>query len=550
MRACSATLVVSRRPAVGTVSTSVVGANRASVTGRWHSEHHAADPGTLAPHSQVVVTRGPSTSVRVLLRGKARTCPGSRCHDGAVLLTLTSTAPDATSLGFLLHKHPDRVQSFRQAVGTAHVFYPEADDERCTAALLLEVDPVALVRGRRPGDAGALSQYVNDRPYAASSMLAVALGSVFRTALKGRCTARPELAEQPLPLTVRVPSLPARGGPDAVRRAFEPLGWAVEVAQPDLDPQVPRWGPARHLDVTLTGTLTVAAALSHLYVLLPALDGTKHYWVSTDEVDKLVRAGGAWLATHPERDLLTRRYLAHRRELVSDALDRFAELDDRPAPDDVPDEDVAAQAERREPLVAHRVRAVVQALDDVGAHRVVDLGCGEGRLLRELVRHARFSELVGVDVSARDLERAARRLRLERMGDRQRERISLRQGSATYRDRGLEGYDAVVLMEVVEHVDVERLPALERAVFGAARPGAVVVTTPNVEHNVVYGLADGSLRHPDHRFEWTRDEFSQWASRVAASHGYDVELRGVGEEHPEHGAPTQLALFRRTEVTA
>ncbi len=472
-----------------------------------------------------------------------------------MLLTLTSTAPDATSLGFLLHKHPDRVQSFRQAVGTAHVFYPEATDERCTAALLLEVDPVALVRGRRPGDAGALAQYVDDRPYAASSMLAVALGAVFRTALQGRCAARPELVGEPLPLTVRVPSLPARGGPDVVRRAFEPLGWTVEVVQPDLDPQVPRWGPSRHLDVTLTGTLTLSDALSHLYVLLPALDGTKHYWVSTDEVDKLVRAGGEWLATHPERELITRRYLAHRRELVTDALDRFAELDDRPPPDDAPDEDVAVEdvaveQERREPLAAHRVRAVVQALDDVGAHRVVDLGCGEGRLLRELVRHGRFSEVVGVDVSARDLQRAARRLKLERMGDRQRERISLRQGSATYRDRALEGYDAVVLMEVVEHVDAERLPALERSVFGSARPSAVVVTTPNVEYNVVYGMVDGALRHPDHRFEWTRDQFSQWTSAVAAAHGYEVEVRGVGEANPEHGAPTQLALFRRREVPA
>ena len=137
---------------------------------------------------------------------------------------------------------------------------------------------------------------------------------------------------------LRVPSLPARGGPDVVRRAFEPLGWTVELAQPDLDPTVPRWGPSRHLDVTLTGTLTLSAALSHLYVLLPALDGTKHYWVSTDEVDKLVRAGGEWLATHPERELITRRYLAHRRELVTDALDRFAELDDRPPPDDAPDD--------------------------------------------------------------------------------------------------------------------------------------------------------------------------------------------------------------------
>jgi len=150
-----------------------------------------------------------------------------------VLLTITTTAPaaaqpasvepavtgsaavePATSLGFLLHKHPGRVQEFDLTVGRAHVFYPEATPQRCTVALLLEVDPVELVRGRRFGaaDGFSLAQYVNDRPYAASSMLAVALGRVFRTAMAGRCDARPELAAAPLPLELHVPALPCQGG--------------------------------------------------------------------------------------------------------------------------------------------------------------------------------------------------------------------------------------------------------------------------------------------------------------------------------------------------
>jgi 3' terminal RNA ribose 2'-O-methyltransferase Hen1 len=243
-----------------------------------------------------------------------------------VLLTLTTTAAPATDLGFLLHKHPERAQAFPVSAGTAHVFYPRADAEECTAALLLEVDPIGLVRGR--SDGFALSQYVNDRPYAAGSMLAVALGSVFSTAMKGRCAARPGLAATPIPLTVRIPTLSCPGGGDLVRRLFGPLGWAVATTPVPLDPHIPAWGDSRYLDTVLTGRMLLSDALTHLYVLLPVLDGAKHYWVGADEVDKLLRAGAGWLAAHPERVLISERYLAHRPAYVATALERLAGADD------------------------------------------------------------------------------------------------------------------------------------------------------------------------------------------------------------------------------
>jgi 3' terminal RNA ribose 2'-O-methyltransferase Hen1 len=232
-----------------------------------------------------------------------------------MLLTITTTVDPASDLGFLLHKHPGRVQSFDVSVGAAHVFYPEVGKRRTTAALLLEVDPVGLVRGRHgpAGDGFALGQYVNDRPYAASSMLAVAIKEVFRTALTGRCASHQELADSALPLELHVPALPCRGGIDLARKVFEPLGWLVTATAVPLDPAIPRWGESRCLDLRLAGSVRLADALNHLYVLLPVLDDAKHYWVSTDEVDKLVRAGGDWLAGHPEKELITRRYLAHKR---------------------------------------------------------------------------------------------------------------------------------------------------------------------------------------------------------------------------------------------
>jgi 3' terminal RNA ribose 2'-O-methyltransferase Hen1 len=444
-----------------------------------------------------------------------------------VLLTLTTTERPATDLGFLLHKHPDRAQSFPIAAGTAHVYYPRADDEECTVALLLEIDPIGLVRGRQDGF--ALAQYVNDRPYAAGSMLAVAMGSVFRTAMTGRCDSRPDLAARPIPLRIEIPAVPG----DLAHRLFEPLAWTVDTEPIPLDQAFPDWGDSRYVTLTLTGTHRLADALKHLYVLLPVLDNGKHYWVSEDEVAKLLRAGGGWLATHPDRRLISDRYLAHQRAYVSTALARL----------DEPDDTLATPVVK--PLAKRRRAAVLAVLTEAGAHRVLDLGCGDGALLRDLLAEPMFTEIVGIDVSASVL--AVAQKRLDRLTERQLARITLRQSALTYTDTTLTGYDAAVLMEVIEHIDPSRLPALERSVFGTAAPATVVVTTPNAEHNVRFGtLPAGHFRHPDHRFEWTRAQFAEWADTVAARYGYQVRYRPVGDDDPEVGPPTQLAEFTRT----
>ncbi|MEW1824316.1 3' terminal RNA ribose 2'-O-methyltransferase Hen1 [Streptomyces sp. NPDC088196] len=481
-----------------------------------------------------------------------------------MFLTITTTGtPErpATDLGFLLHKHPDKAQAFSTSYGKAHVLYPEADPGRCTAALLLEVDAVALVRrGKGKGRGGApdaaLAQYVNDRPYAASSLLAVALSAVFSSAMRGVCTARPERAGQPLPLRIEVPALPARGGPDLVCDLFEPLGWTVTVEPVALDAEFPEWGDSRYVRLVLESeTLTLAEALRHLYVLLPVLDDAKHYWVSPDEVDKLLRAGEGWLPTHPEQKLITSRYLSRRWSLTREAMERLelvrlAEADDSEVEEI--DNAVGAETETEErptPLAVLRRDAIIEALKASGAGRVLDLGCGQGQLVQALLKDTRFTEIVGTDVSMRALTIASRRLKLDRMGERQASRVQLFQSSLAYTDNRLKGYDAAVLSEVIEHLDLPRLPALEYAVFGAARPRTVVVTTPNVEYNVRWEtLPAGHVRHGDHRFEWTRAEFGEWAAKVAQRHGYDVEFVPVGPDDPEVGPPTQMAVFTMTST--
>ncbi|MEV6730969.1 MULTISPECIES: 3' terminal RNA ribose 2'-O-methyltransferase Hen1 [unclassified Streptomyces] len=478
-----------------------------------------------------------------------------------MFLTISTTGSaehPATDLGFLLHKHPGKVQAFSTSHGTAHVFYPEATDARCTAALLLEVDPVALVRrgqgkGRGGAPDAALAQYVNDRPYAASSLLAVALSSVFRSALAAKCAARPELPGQVRRLRIEIPALPARGGTELVHRLFDPLGWDLVQAEPvPLDEQFPEWGDSRYVRLVLEGELRLADALRQLYVLLPVLDDAKHYWVAPDEVDKLLRAGDGWLAAHPENGLISARYLARHKKLTRDALERLelvrlAEADGSEVEE--LDNAVGEIEEKPVPLAVQRREAILAALRTAGAARVLDLGCGQGQLVQALLKDVAFTEIVGVDVSMRALGMAAKRLRLERMGERQSSRVQLLQGSLAYTDKRLTGYDAAVLSEVIEHLDLPRLPALEYAVFGSARPRTVLVTTPNVEYNVRWEtLPAGHVRHGDHRFEWTRAEFRTWADEVAGRYGYAAEFVPVGDDDPEVGPPTQMAVFTQISI--
>jgi 3' terminal RNA ribose 2'-O-methyltransferase Hen1 len=291
--------------------------------------------------------------------------------------------------------------------------------------------------------------------------------------------------------------------------------------------------------------LRLRDVLKHLYVLLPVLDNAKHYRIREDEIDKLLRAGDGWLSEHPEREFISRRYLRHRESYVRSALARLAEADgvDEAELDDALDDPiVTVEPVRKVPLAEQRRDAVVALLRELGARRVVDMGCGGGALLRELARATEFTELVGTDVSSRALASVGRFV--ARLPERLKDRITLRQSALTYVDPELAGYDAAVLMEVVEHVDESRLPALERCVFGYAKPGSVIVTTPNVDYNVRFEtLAAGQFRHHDHRFEWTRAEFRQWADGVADRNGYTVRYMPIGDDDPEVGPPTQAAVF-------
>jgi len=463
-----------------------------------------------------------------------------------MLLSVTTTRAPATDLGWLLHKHPARTQSFDLTFGKAHIFYPEATEERCSVALLLDVDPVGLARRDRAPE--ILAQYVNDRPYVASSFLSVAISQVLGSALKGICKLKPELVEEPLPLVARLAVVPCRrGGESFLRRLFEPLGYAVTATRHPLDPQFPEWGESPYFTVELSATMRLAELLSHLYVLVPVLDDEKHYWVTNDEVEKLLRHGEGWLAMHPEKEQITARYLKRQGKLVRSALAELTAEDGTDPDEAAADHDLAEERlEAKVSLHERRLATVMGVLQEAGVKRVLDLGCGEGKLLRLLATDPRFTEVVGLDVSVRSLEIARQRLDRQRLFDGQRERVKLLHGALTYRDARLEGFAAAAVVEVIEHLDPPRLEAFSRVLFGCTRPALVVLTTPNREYNVRFeNLPAGKFRHADHRFEWTRAEFANWCAAVCATHGYMVRLSPLGDEDPILGGPSQMAVFTR-----
>jgi len=469
-----------------------------------------------------------------------------------MLLTISTTDKPATDLGYLVHKNPTKSQGRKLPFGTVNVFYPEATRDKCTLAILLEIDPLHLARGKAGGVQNApLAPYVNDRPYACSSFMSIALSRVFGQTLNGSCREKPELVDRPMDLKASISVLPSKPGETFLKSLFQPLGYRVDSVPHLLDSSFPEWGQSPYFTVTLSGKVTVKALFNHLYVLIPVLDNQKHYFIDENEIQKLLQRGQGWLSEHPLRHVITRRYLKYLKSYENQALESLEEeTPETEGMSDVMNKSDEATLEHSLNLNQQRLKAVLEALGSSGAETVVDLGCGTGRLLGLLLKERQFKRIVGFDIGVRFLETARERLYLDTLPDIQRNRIDLIHGSLLYRDKRLEGFDAAVVMEVIEHLPPERLKTFAEVVFGCARPGTVIITTPNREYNTLWeGMEPGSLRHRDHRFEWTRRDFTVWAETVGETYGYTLTFQSVGQPHHQLGAPTQICLFTRKEET-
>lgn len=465
-----------------------------------------------------------------------------------MLLTISTTYKPATDLGYLLHKNPNRCQSIKLSFGLTHIFYPVAEENKCTAAILLDIDPVEMVRGKRKQRSSMpLEQYINDRPYVASSFLSVAIAQVLGSALKGECKERPELVDKVMPLTAKIAVLPSRGGEQVLHRLFEPLGYEVISKRHGLDEKFPGWGESPYYTVELKKDAALSQLLTHLYVLMPVLDNQKHYYIGRDEVEKLIRRGKGWLRDHPERDMIAKRYLKYQSSLAKEAIARLAEDASPDIVEDIAsDESLEKNIESQINLNEERLGTVLSVLKSSNCQSVIDLGCGEGKLLKMLLKDKQFKKIVGMDVSIRSLEITHKKLHLDNLAPKQKERIELIHGSLMYRDKRLNGFDAATVIEVVEHLDRPRLAAFERVVFECAKPKLIALTTPNKEYNSVWeNLGASKLRHGDHRFEWTRIEFQKWCETICKKYDYNIRFLSIGPEQPDVGCPTQMAIFTR-----
>jgi len=460
-----------------------------------------------------------------------------------MLLTISTTYKNANELSYLLHKHPNKLQSFDLKVGHVKIFYPEYSNDRTTVAMLLDVNPIDLVKKSRKSAHKnfSLGQYVNDRPYVASSFMSVAIAKAFSSAMNGNCKDKPELVDVTMPFEITISVLPApRGGALLIRKLFEPLGYALEIKRHILDEKFEDWGESKYYKVTLKNSLKLKDLLSHLYVLIPALDNDKHYFVSQNEIDKLLEKGRGWLETHPEKEQIIKRYLINLSSLTKQAIERLGVSDDSEE-----ESETIEQKVKKETLHQQRLKIVFDKLVESKSNSVIDLGCGEGKLIRMLLKERQFQKITGMDISNSELNKCKDRLYWEEMAPKQKDRINLFQGALTYKDKRLEGYDAAALVEVIEHIDQNRLPSLERVVFEFARPKTVLITTPNKEYNALYdNLQTLKMRHDDHRFEWTRNEFHEWANRVAQTYNYSVHFDSIGTIDEKYGSSSQMAIFK------
>lgn len=460
-----------------------------------------------------------------------------------MLLTITYEGENSRDLGYLLHKNPDRAQQFELSYGKAYVFYPEADKHRTTAALLLDIDPIDLARGKVGSRDGGLFDYVNDRPYAATSFMSTAIARVFGTAMSGRCDKLPELAKTPLQLTATLSALKDYGDTELAAELFEPLSYAVKTERTELDAKFPEWGSSPYINLTISGKVRLCELLNHLYVLIPVFDRQKHYYISEDEINKLLSHGEGWLLTHPYKEKITRRYFNQRKSYARKTLDIL--LGDEEIIEKSDDEN-SQKEEKRTPLNALRMDAVKNAVLASGAESVIDMGCGEGRLTSLLLSEQQIKRITACDVSVNVLERAAQRLKLDRMNEFKKSKLTLMQASLTYKDKRFEGFDCACAVEVIEHIEPIRVPAFERVIFEFACPRTVIITTPNREYNANYEhMQENDLRHGDHRFEWTRGEFKEWTEHVCEKFGYTCKISGIGEPDEKYGSSTQMGVFTK-----
>ena len=445
-------------------------------------------------------------------------------------LTIQATGDNAKVMSHLLSKNPANLYERNQKGHLVRFFYSKFTDQEVEATIFVTPDPIELVQSN--SNSYDITHYINDREFAVSSIFCSLIRSALGTALNGQPKEQyMEWVDHPFSLQFEFGPVVSTLTDQQLAELFEPLGFALAITRQEIDYSIRMKDESSARYLTLRGTKTLHESLRQLFVLIPVLDNYKHYYIDEKEIEKLERYGEGWLENHPLRDFIYRKSL------------RFKELYSQ-----VESQKPAGEPEvqvKKARLNELRYEKIAETVSQLKPESVVDFGSGEGKLSERLGLIAGVREILAVEPSQSAAVKAAARFHKAQ----ENEHFTMPKtlwGSLFYFDERLQGKDAIILCEVIEHIDEDRLPKAMDTILHAYRPGALIITTPNREYNDVYEMEE-RFRHTDHRFEWTRAEFQQWCLERNNQEFYGLQFEGIGEEHDLQGHPTQMCIFTRKE---
>jgi 3' terminal RNA ribose 2'-O-methyltransferase Hen1 len=447
-------------------------------------------------------------------------------------LTIKATGNNAEVISYLLAKNPNNLYERRNNGHFVRMFYNKFSHEEVEVTLFVTPDPIGLARNS--SETYDITSYINDREFVVSSIFCSFIRSSLGTALNGK--PKEEYAawvDHAFNIEFSFGPVASDLSDQQIIELFNPLGYEVKISYGEANYQMDIKNKSTARFIVLKGLTTLQNGLRQLFVLIPVLDNYKHYYIDEKEIEKIERYGEGWLDTHPQRETIFRRAL------------RFKELY-RSVEKDTGTNQKGKVLENKVRLNDLRYEKIVDCINNLNnKESIVDFGSGEGKLSVRLGFVKGVREILAVEPSEYATLKAIKRF--EELKDKE-DFIQPTpiMGSLFYYDERLKSKDIMVLCEVIEHIDEYRLPKIMATIFREYKPKTLIITTPNKEYNQVYDMGK-EYRHPDHRFEWTREEFHEWC--IGQNPGnYELTFDGIGEEHQSFGFPTQLCLFTHKEV--
>jgi 3' terminal RNA ribose 2'-O-methyltransferase Hen1 len=445
-------------------------------------------------------------------------------------LTIQASGDNVQAISYLLAKNPNNLYERNHKGHLVRLFYSKFTETELEVTIFVTPDPIEMVKNN--SNSYDITHYINDREFAVSSIFCSFIRSALGTALNGQPKEEHlKWVNHPFSFNFEFGPVVSSLSDEKLMNLFEPIGYEVTINRPEIEYSFPIKTKSSARYLSIKGMKTLQEGLRHLFVLIPVIDNYKHYFIDEKEIEKLERYGEGWLEQHPLRDLIYRQALRFK-EIYS--------LVENSSKDEKKVEPV-----KKVRLNELRYEKIVNAVSQMKPRSVVDFGSGEGKLSVQLGFVEGITEILAVEPSESASLKALERF--NKVKNKEKFVIpELLWGSLFYYDERLKDKDVIILCEVIEHIDETRLPKAMDTLLHDYQPGALIITTPNREYNELYDMEE-HLRHNDHRFEWTRAEFRQWCTERNYSNDYELLFDGIGEEHPSHGFPTQMCIFKRKE---